>query len=263
MTVTLFSWGYWGWGKATEQLVEAVDKAEKKRGFRPPMFVDVRLLRQGRAKGFVGNAFRDLAGESRYRWMEDLGNAHIASGEGGIKIKRPEAAADLLDLAFQAVKDRRRVIFYCACKFPWREGKRWCHRDKITELLLAEAKRAGRTISIIEWPGGEPVDARLRVDRKLFLSVMNGRMSIPFDVKYLAEYAGLPWGSILTLECEQDTETGLVAVGPASFATSKTNGGHWQLPVFVQAEAGKQKASLVREVEQWRRQCGLHERRLV
>ncbi len=48
-------------------------------------------------------------GEPRYRWMEDLGNAHIASGEGGIKIKRPEAAADLLDLAFQAVKDHRRV----------------------------------------------------------------------------------------------------------------------------------------------------------
>ena len=27
--ITLFSWGYWGWGNATEQLVESADLAEK------------------------------------------------------------------------------------------------------------------------------------------------------------------------------------------------------------------------------------------
>jgi hypothetical protein len=49
------------------------------------------------------------------------------------------------------------------------------------------------------------------------------------------------------------------------FAASKKgkSGGRWQLPVFMQAEIGQQKASLVREIEQWRRQCGLHERRLA
>ena len=92
MTITLFSWGYWGWGNATERLVEAIDAAERARGFQPPGFVDVRLRRQGRAKGFVGNAFRDLVGEARYRWMQDLGNAHIASSESVIEIKRPGAA---------------------------------------------------------------------------------------------------------------------------------------------------------------------------
>ena len=49
--ITLFSWGYWGWGNATEQLVESADLAEKKRGFKPPVFVDIRRERQGRAKG--------------------------------------------------------------------------------------------------------------------------------------------------------------------------------------------------------------------
>jgi hypothetical protein len=263
MTVTLFSWGYWGWGQATTQLVQAVDIAEEERGLRPPIFVDIRLRREGRAKGFIGNTFRDLVGESRYRWMEGLGNAYIASGEAGIKIKRPDAAADLLALALRAAEDKRRVIFYCACEFPWCQGKRSCHRDKVTELLLSEAQQAGRTVSIIEWPGGQPVDNRLRVDHKLFMAVMNGRMSIPFDGKYLAEYAGLPWGSILTLEDDHDTEAELVAVGPAMFATSKITGGHWFLPVFLQGERGKQRASLVREVNQWRRQCGLHERCLV
>jgi hypothetical protein len=32
---TLFSWGYWGWGNATEQLVEAVDAVETSRGYQP------------------------------------------------------------------------------------------------------------------------------------------------------------------------------------------------------------------------------------
>jgi hypothetical protein len=49
--ITLFSWGYWGWGNATEQLVESANLAEKKRGLKPPVFVDIRRKRQGRAKG--------------------------------------------------------------------------------------------------------------------------------------------------------------------------------------------------------------------
>jgi hypothetical protein len=259
MTINLFSWGYWGWGKATEQLVEAVDAAENKRGFRRPIFVDIRLRRQGRAKGFLGDAFRDLVGQSHYLWMHNLGNANIATGRRGITIMRPEAVADLLDLALRAAKNRQRVIFYCACEVPRRNGKRSCHRDEVTELLLAEAKRVGRAVSIIEWPGGEPVDARLKVDRKLFLSVMNGRMSIPFDAKRLADYAALPWGSILTLECDQSGETRLVAVGPAIFATSKTSGGEWRLPVFQEAEKGQSRSSLVREANDLRVQCGFQE----
>ncbi len=111
MTITLFSWGYWGWGNATARVVEAFDKAEESREFRPPLFVDARLRRQGRAKGFVGNAFRDLVGPSRYCWIQDLGNLAIATGSGGVQIKNPAAVAELLDLALQAADERRRVIF--------------------------------------------------------------------------------------------------------------------------------------------------------
>ena len=87
MTLTMFSWGYWGWGNATKQLVESVDLAEKRRGFRPPIFVEIRILRQGRAKGFVGSVFRDLVGASRYRWMPDLGNLAVAQRLRHMKIK--------------------------------------------------------------------------------------------------------------------------------------------------------------------------------
>ena len=37
--LTMFTWGYWGWGSATRQLLEAVDAAEIDRGFKPPFFV--------------------------------------------------------------------------------------------------------------------------------------------------------------------------------------------------------------------------------
>ena len=57
MTVTLFSWGYWGWGNATERLVEAIDAAERARGFCPSIFVDTRLRRQGRARVLSATRF--------------------------------------------------------------------------------------------------------------------------------------------------------------------------------------------------------------
>jgi len=65
MNNTLFSWGYWGWGNATGQLVEATNAAEHARGFKPPIFVDIRLRRQGRAQGFVSKRVLQSCGPSR------------------------------------------------------------------------------------------------------------------------------------------------------------------------------------------------------
>src|SRR5262245_32015030 len=67
---TLFTRGYYGWGNATPQLVEAVDAVEASRGFEPPTFVDIRIRRTVRAKGFRGNAFEKLLGPTRHRWMK-------------------------------------------------------------------------------------------------------------------------------------------------------------------------------------------------
>jgi hypothetical protein len=50
--ITLFSWGYYGWGNASPQLLELVDAIEEKRGFQPPIFVDIRIRREVRAPGF-------------------------------------------------------------------------------------------------------------------------------------------------------------------------------------------------------------------
>jgi hypothetical protein len=39
-----------------------VDAVETSRGFEPPIFVDIRIRRTVRAKGFVGSAFAKLLG---------------------------------------------------------------------------------------------------------------------------------------------------------------------------------------------------------
>ena len=83
MTKTMiFTWDYYGWGNHTPQLVEAVDAVERSRGFEPPIFIDIRIRRNVRAKGFVGNAFENLMGPSRHRWMKSLGNKFIQTRTG-------------------------------------------------------------------------------------------------------------------------------------------------------------------------------------
>jgi hypothetical protein len=52
--LTLFSWGYWGWGSCVPQLLQDVDAVEAARGYGPPLFVDIRMSRDVRARGFMG-----------------------------------------------------------------------------------------------------------------------------------------------------------------------------------------------------------------
>jgi hypothetical protein len=97
----------------------------------------------------------------------------------------------------RAADEGRRVIFYCACEFPKLDGKLTCHRLEIADRLLEDAKKVDRSISVVEWPGGEPIETRLKIDCKLFSAVTRGRMSIPFSETRLADFAGLPWGSLV------------------------------------------------------------------
>jgi len=260
MALTLFSWGYWGWGNANEQLVESFDLAEIARGFEPPVFIDCRIKRQGRAKGFVGDAFREQVGGARYCWMQDLGNDAVAKGLSGVQIKNPAAVADLLQLGSQAAKEWRRVIFYCACEFQWGEGELKRNRYEITTLLMAHAQKQGSQVTVVEWPGGNPAEVRLKVDHKLFSAVMRGRMSIPFDRDRLSEFAGLPWGSLVALDCESGGTARYAIVGPARFATSKGGDGYWFLPVIEPPGPGISKEMPFRHAARWRTAHGLDER---
>jgi len=207
--ITLFSFGYWGCGSATDMLVKAVNAAEHSRGFDPPLWVDVRISRSVRAAGFRDDAFRRLL-HDHYQWMSDLGNQRVQEGRRGIWIKNPAAAADLLQLALD--DPRRRVIFFCSCPYP-----AYCHRHTVTELLLKEAQSRRTKIRIEEWPGGEPDTITVEVPRSTLTKVQRQtQRSLPIpDSMTLDAAASLPWGSIATLNCGTQQEK--ILAGPASF----------------------------------------------
>jgi hypothetical protein len=73
MCLTIFSWGYFGWGNATRELVTLVDAVETRRGFAPPVFVDIRIRRTVRAAGFSGRNFEELLGPERHVWLQPVG----------------------------------------------------------------------------------------------------------------------------------------------------------------------------------------------
>jgi hypothetical protein len=115
--IQLFTFGYYGWGNSTPQLVQAVDAVERSRGFKPPIFVDIRIRPAVRAPG-------ELLGEKCHRWIKALGNKQIETRTGPrIQIAEPSAVNGLLDLAMEAAEDQRRLIFFCGCEFPRCDGR--------------------------------------------------------------------------------------------------------------------------------------------
>ncbi|MBZ5690199.1 MAG: hypothetical protein LAP86_34910 [Acidobacteriia bacterium] len=134
--LTLLAWGYWGWGNSTRKFVQAIDAFERKEGFNQPIFVDIRLQRSARAPGFSGINFERLVGTTRYWWMPELGNANIATNKDGIRIKDPFSARTLVTLAKHYQREKRRVIFFCAC-----EEFGYCHRKQVAKLAKKEAAR--------------------------------------------------------------------------------------------------------------------------
>ena len=201
MTTTIFSWGYYGWGNHTPDLIEAVDAVEKDRGFNPPVFVDIRIRRSVRAAGFNGASFEKLLGEMRYLWMKSLGNEKILTGEGpAIQISKPGTVKDLLRLAQSNGKENRRLVYFCGCQWPRCDGKINCHRITVTQLLLRAAKAERNSVRVMEWPGGKPRHVHLDVTPDVFRAVRKGRTTIPLcDNVADAELFGLPWCSVATL----------------------------------------------------------------
>lgn len=222
--ITLFSFGYWGWGNATRQLVKAIDAVEASRGFDPPIFIEVRIRRAGRAEGFIGDNFEKLLGRERYRWIKALGNEAITKKtKKRIQIADPDAAHELLYRAVDASEKNRRVIFFCGCPLP-----RPCHRWVVGSLVLRVAGKRGVPVEVAEWPGGKPTHIDLPVTRKLLQTVAGGRSTIPIGAKPdLAHVASLAWGSIATLHSEGRQLHRLI--GPAVFTRGK-----WAIPVIYQ-----------------------------
>ncbi|HOU89965.1 MAG TPA: hypothetical protein PLU22_02915 [Polyangiaceae bacterium] len=228
--LTAFSWGYEGWGSAPEKFVEAADAVEASRGFGPPMFVEVRFKRSGRAPGFKEKAFEKLLGPERYRWMKGLGNAAIGGGTREIRIHDPSQAEVLLDLVERLAADKRRVLFFCGCAYPGTLEQPGCHRVHVGELLLRAAERRRVPLTVVEWPGGEPVVREVQCDDAALAGVLRGKvhLDLPNGIS-LTEAAAFPLGTQLHLE--GPTASCAVVVGPAVFRAGK-----WQIPLYWRFE---------------------------
>lgn len=235
--LTLFTWGYKGWGNATEKFVAAADAVEQSRGWGQPLFVDVRASRKVRAIGFRERAFEKLLGE-RYRWMNGLGNEAINEG-GAMRLIAPGAASDLLSLAQKMLSERRRIIFFCACESPSRS----CHRHMVADELLAAAEQGGHPIAVMEWPGIESipkVPELLRLDASTIRRLRKAPGSIPLgtelpDIRWLAQ----PWFSVIRFEAPKlpnYIDKGVIYSGPAQYSIRG-----WALP-FLGAEVKEAKA---------------------
>lgn len=249
--MTIFTWGYYGWGNHTPQLVKAVDAVKTDQGFEPPIFVDIRIRRAVRAAGFTGPAFERLLGQDRYRWMKSLGNKFIESRTGpNIQIADPSASDALLDLAIESAQRKQRLLFFCSCQWPRCNGKIACHRSTVAGLVLKAARKRGVAVEVVEWPGREPKHIVLNVKPKVFAAVRQGRTTVPLDTQLeLAEVAGLPWCSIATL-CSDGEKTHRV-VGPAA---AKKDG--WALPILsIDALTGINEYK--KEAEKLRKALGL------
>jgi hypothetical protein len=223
--LTMFSWGYWGWGTATQQLIASVDAAERKRGFNPPIFVDIRNNRSVRAPGFNGRAFEDLLGWRRYRWMPSLGNMNIGKSKP-TRIACPTSATQLLDVALEARLRSARVIFFCACESPsWAEK---CHRHKVAGMVKRAARSRRISLDLREWAAEQPRTnpVVLRVSPQILSGVVRGAKSVPLKGKRMpVAWCGIPWGTLVILKTGSNQVP--VAVGPAAYRH-----GQWVLPLF-------------------------------
>jgi hypothetical protein len=253
--LTLFSWGYWGWGNATRHLVEAVDAVERRRGFQPPIFVDTRISRSVRAAGFRDSAFEQMLGPERYRWMRRLGNKAILTRSGpAIQIMDPAAAEDLLDLALEAARAGPRLVFFCSCEWPALNGKTNCHRVAVGDLVLEAARRRRRRVEIVEWPGGDPEAVAMRIPTDRLRRLVAGAKSLPLPREpTLARFASLPWGSVLT--ARSDLAVRRAVIGPAKCSSSG-----WNLPVLEVARSGASMEEVVQTASAFRRLHGLEKR---
>lgn len=222
--LTLFSWGYEGWGNWTEQLVVAADAVEKARGRGPPVFVDIRARRAVRAEGFRDRAFERRFGPDRYRWIQGLGNKAILGGADRGEFVDGSQTALLLDLALEIQGDKRRAIFFCSCASP----NSGCHRHWVAPQLLKVARKRDQPITVVEWPGfeSEPeMPPVIQVSEGVFKALLNNtRASVPLgDELPGTPWLALPWWTPVMVECGE--KVGWMFGGPA-----QRRAGGWQLP---------------------------------
>lgn len=82
-------------------------------------------------------------------------------------------------------------------------------------------------VEIVEWPGGKPGRFDLAVSQKDYNALLADRSYVPATGMSLADSAGVSWGSVAAINCDELQVDAVV--GPARFRQKQ-----WQLPVLWQ-----------------------------
>ena len=246
-SLTVFSWGYWGWGNSGQQAVVAMDAVEASRGLGPPVFADCRAKRSVRARAFNGNSFEVFTGAGRYVWIPGLGNEAVRTGRGAMRLVDPRSVATLLELVDSSARQKRRVIFFCACAY-----RSQCHRDLIASTMADEARLRGIHLDIVEWPGGEPEERAVPVDKKVLRAVRAGGLGIPLGLRQPdADLLRLPAGSILRLHAS-DSDLEATAFAHRVVMTA----GAWKIELLGSEPRAVPKEEALAKARQLRREYG-------
>jgi hypothetical protein len=183
--LTIFTWGYAGWGSSTLELKKAMDAVEQARAYAPPYFVDLRMARRGRALGFRENSFEQTVGKNRYQWMPSLGNRRIVTRSGPrIQINEPAAVEELLGIGLRRIVQRQRLIIFCSCGLPGLPGRKGsCHRVEVASLLLNTAVKRKVSLTMVEWPGGQPTLRTVRIADRAAQAIRRGTRHAPLGTR--------------------------------------------------------------------------------
>jgi hypothetical protein len=185
------------------------------------------MRRNVRAAGFRDAAFEETVGKDRYRWMRSLGNRRIVTRSGPrIQINDPAAAEELLGMALARVGKRQRLVIFCSCGLPGRPGAPdGCHRTTVASLLLKAAAKRKVSLTIVEWPGGQPRSATVRISDADANKVMGGARNANLGTRQPPDdLLRLPWGSVVRFK--SPTWQCRAIADPPVF-----RGGKWLLPL--------------------------------
>lgn len=136
--VGIFSFGYWGWGNRVPELRRRFLEYNKRTRGRGIVWVDIRIQRNVRAKGFRGRNVENSLGKQNYEWLRYFGNVLV--GEGAIRIwSYRQGLEQLHGIVKKASKANNDLILFCACKPDTR-----CHRFTVMNWLRQRTIRGAK-----------------------------------------------------------------------------------------------------------------------
>ncbi|MDG5814234.1 hypothetical protein QA601_04035 [Chitinispirillales bacterium ANBcel5] len=251
----VFTIGYKGWGTRSKEFLNVLEKSEKQRGFGFPFFADIRIHRSARARGFSGTQFEKLTGSGRYFRFKKLGNVNAKTGSGyPVKVEDPSAIGELLDLINNNWINGCRTVVFDGCPWPIHPQAGVCHRYVIGSLLLHEAKQRAQNLAVVEWPGGEPQETVIRVNKQEFYSIKKGRKSVPAGNNYHHDLVTLPWASPVRINF--GTSELLRFCGPPQLSSRK----NWLLPILETGDTTSSLEVVKRKAAEIRAALGLEPR---